>query len=200
MIGAMANLQQVGRPRDTTIDTKALAAARALLVERGFDATTLQAIAERAGVHASALYRRWPSRIQLIEDAAFPTARPVDVTPTGDLRLDLRRFVRAYIAAFGEPAARVAAAGLLAHHRTSDNPGAPSVYLRVSARPQFRAILAAAPPGSVDPTVDPDDVFDMLLGAIWTRVMLFAVTTRHRPIERTVDMVLRMVRPYPSTA
>ncbi|MBH0778443.1 TetR/AcrR family transcriptional regulator [Nocardia bovistercoris] len=190
----MANVQQVGRPRDTTIDEKALAAARALLVERGFDATTVQAIAERAGVHSSALYRRWPSRIELIEDAAFPAARPVDIAPTGDLRRDLRRFVRAYLAAFGEPAARVAAPGLLAHRRSSDKP---EVYLRVSARPQFHAILAAAPPESVDPSVDPDDVFDMLLGAIWTRVVLVAVTTRNRPLERTIDMVLRMVRPYP---
>ncbi|WP_019926131.1 TetR/AcrR family transcriptional regulator [Nocardia sp. BMG111209] len=192
--------QQVGRPRDTSIDDRALAAARVLLVERGFEATTMQAIAERAGVHASALYRRWPSRIELIEDAAFPAAAPVEVAPTGDLRRDLRRFIRAYIAVFGEPAARVAAAGLLAHHRTSDKPGAPSVYLRVSARPQFRAIVSAAPAGGIDPTIDPDDVFDMLLGAIWTRVVLFTVTTRQRPIERTVDMVLRMLRPIPPPA
>lgn len=190
-------MQQVGRPRDSTIDDRALAAARTLLVERGFEATTMAAIAERAGVHASALYRRWPSRIEVIEDAAFPAAAPVELTPTGDLRRDLRRFIRVYIAVFGEPAARVAAAGLLAHHRTSDKPGAPAVYLRVSSRPQFRALIAAAPPGSVDPTVDPDDVFDMLLGAIWTRVVLFTVTTRQRPIERTVDMVLRMLRPVP---
>jgi AcrR family transcriptional regulator len=187
--------QRVGRPRDTSIDERARAATRALLVERGFEATTVQAVAERAGVHASALYRRWTSRIELIEDAAFPAARPVAVTPSGDLRRDLRRFIRAYITAFGEPAARVAAAGLLAHHRTSDNPAVPAVYLRVSARPQFREILRAAPPGAVDPEVDPDDVFDMLLGAIWTRVMLFAITTRRRPIERTVDLVLRLLRP-----
>lgn len=191
----MPYTQNAGRPRDTSIDDRALAAARTLLAERGFEATTMAAIAERAGVHASALYRRWPSRLEVIEQAAFPAAAPVEVAPTGDLRRDLRRFIRVYLAVFGEPAARVAAAGLLAHHRTSDKPGAPAAYLRVSARPQFRAIIAAAPAGSVDPAVDPDDVFDMLLGAIWTRVVLFAVTTRRRPIERTVDMILRMLRP-----
>lgn len=189
--------QRVGRPRDTSIDERALASARVLLVERGFEATTLQAVAEHAGVHASALYRRWTSRIELIEDAAFPAARPVDVTPSGDLRRDLRRFIRGYLAVFGEPAARIAATGLLAHHRTSDNPAAPLEYLRVSARPQFREILRAAPPDTVDPTIDPDDVFDMLLGAIWTRVMLATIITRRRPIERTVDLVLRLLRPCP---
>src|SRR5436309_1989538 len=54
-IGAMAAeppVRRPGRPRDATIDARVLDAARELLVEQGFDATTVQAIAERAGVHA----------------------------------------------------------------------------------------------------------------------------------------------------
>ncbi len=184
-----------GRPVDTSINERALAATRELLVERGFEATTIQAVAERSGVHGSAIYRRWASRIELIEEAAFPRANPVEMQPIGDLSRDLRRFIRAYVAAFSAPAVRAAATGLLAHHQTAGLPGPPEEYLRVSARPQFRDILRAAPPGSVDPAVDPDDVFDMLLGAIWTRIVLFPVTARQRPIERTVEMILRLLRP-----
>ena len=120
---------------------------------------------------------------------------PLAVRPTGDLRRDLRRFIRAYLAAFSAPAARAAAAGLIAHHQSADRPRSPELYLRVSARPQFQDILRAAPPGSIDPAVDPDDVFDMLLGAILTRILLSAVTARHRPIEHTVEMILRLLRP-----
>ena len=184
-----------GRPKDTTIDERALAAARELLVERGFDATSIQAVAEHSGVHASAIYRRWPSRIELIEEAAFPGLSPLSVRPTGDLGRDLRRFIRAYLAAFGAPAARAAAAGLFAHHQTSKRSGPPEIYPSMSARPQFREILRAAPPGSVDPAVDPDDAFDMLLGAVLTRTLLFAVMARRRPVERTVEMITRMLRP-----
>jgi AcrR family transcriptional regulator len=146
-------------------------------------------------VHASAIYRRWPSRIELIEEATFPGLSPLSVRPTGDLRRDLRRFVRAYLAAFGAPAARAAAAGLFAHSQTSSRPRPPEMLLRVSARPQFQDILRAAPTGTVDPAVDPDDVFDMLLGAVLTRTLLSTVTARNRPVERTVDMILRMLRP-----
>ncbi len=184
-----------GRPVDISINERALAATRELLVERGFEATTIQAVAERSGVHGSAIYRRWASRIELIEEAAFPRANPVEMQPIGDLSRDLRRFIRAYVAAFSAPAARAAATGLLAHHQIAGLPGPPEEYLRVSARPQFRDILHAAPPGSVDPAVDPDDVFDMLLGAIWTRIVLLPVTARQRPIERTVEMILRLLRP-----
>lgn len=184
-----------GRPRDTSISERALAATRELLVERGFEATTIQAVAERSGVHASAIYRRWPSRIELIEEATFPGLSAPSVEPTGDLRRDLRRFIRAYLAAFDTPASRAASAGLLAHHRTSGRPRPPELYMRVSARPRFQDILRAAPPGTVDPAVDPDDVFDMLLGAVLTRTLLPDTPARRRPVERTVDMILRLLRP-----
>lgn len=184
-----------GRPRDTSISERALEATRELLVQRGFDATTIQAVAEHSGVHASAIYRRWPSRIELIQEATFPGLSPLSVQPTGDLRDDLQRFIRAYLAAFSAPASRAAAAGLLAHYQTASRPGPPEMYLRMSARPQFQDILRAAPPGSIDPAVDPDDVFDMLLGAVLTRILLAAVTERQRPVERTVEMILRLLRP-----
>ena len=171
-------------------------------MERGFEATTIQSVAAHAGVHASALYRRWPSRIELIEEAAFPGFSPLAVRPTGDLRRDLRRFIRAYVAWFSAPAARAAAAGLLAYHQASDplRPPRPTeLHLRVSARPQFEEILRAAPPACVDPAVDPGDVFDMILGAVLTRTVVYPVTARHRPIERTVDMILRLLRPPAAT-
>jgi AcrR family transcriptional regulator len=191
--------RRAGRPRDARIDELALAATRELLVQRGFEATTIQAVAAHAGVHASAIYRRWSSRIELIQEATFPGLSPLSVQPTGDLRRDLRRFIRVYLAAFGEPATRAAAAGLFAHYQTSGRPRPPELLVRVSARPLFQDILRAAAPGSVDPEVDPDDVFDMLLGAVLTRTLLLQAVARSRPVERTVDMILRLLRPVPGS-
>jgi AcrR family transcriptional regulator len=191
----MEEVRRPGRPRDTTISGRALAATRELLVERGFEATTIQAAAERSGVHASALYRRWPSRIEMIEEATFPGLSPLSVQPTGDLGRDLRHFIRAYLSAFNAPASRAAAAGLLSHHQSSSRTRPPDFYQRVSARPQFKKILEAAPPESVDPTIDADDVFDLLLGVILTRSLLGHVIPRHAPVERTVELLIRAVRP-----
>ncbi|MBL7497978.1 TetR/AcrR family transcriptional regulator [Frankia sp. CNm7] len=192
--------RRTGRPRDASIDARALDAARQLLTEDGFAATTIQAVADRAGVHASAIYRRWPSRIELIAEAVFPGPSPLNMRPTGDLRRDLRRFVDAYLEVFTAPAAREAAAGLLAHSQTSTGPRQPELIRRISARPQFADILRAAPPGSIDPAVDPDDAFDMLLGAILTRVLLANTIARHTPVERIVDMTIRMLRPDSTVA
>lgn len=186
-----------GRPRDESMDPRVLEAARELLVERGFEATTVQAIAERSGVHASAIYRRWSSRIDIIEQAIFPGLSAVSVQPTGDLRRDLRRFIRAYLATFGAPAARAAAPGLLASY-VSGGQRAPEAWLAVSARPQFLDILRAAP-DEVDADVDPDDVFDVLLGAILGRTLVPTIAERNRPIERLVELTLRMLAPSAPT-
>jgi len=184
-----------GRPRDSSLDARVIEAAERLLVEEGFEATTIQAIAERSGVHASAIYRRWSSRVDIIEQVVWPGLAPLTVRPTGNLRLDLRRFLRSYQAALGTPIARAAMPGLLASYTSTGRSGAPSTWLGVSARPLFHTIVEAAPQGSVDPDIDPDDVFDVLLGAIVATVLIPTVAARNRPVECLVDAAVRLLSP-----
>lgn len=56
-----------GRPRDPETDAKITRAASELLLLRGFDKTTVDEVAARAGVGKATVYRRWPSK----EDLAF---------------------------------------------------------------------------------------------------------------------------------
>jgi AcrR family transcriptional regulator len=191
---------QLGRPRDQSIDIRVLDATRLLLKDRGFDETTIRAIAETSGVHASAIYRRWRSRTEIIEEAVFPGLSSVIVRPTGDLRRDLRRFIRAQLTAFGAPEAKAAMPGLLASYQSSGRSGAPEDWLAVSARPQFLDILLRAPASSVDPGVDPNDVFDLLLGAMMARVLVPTVAVRNRPVEQLVESVHRLVQRQPDGA
>jgi hypothetical protein len=71
----------------------------------------------------------------------------------------------------------------------------PEEWTRISLRPQFNAILDAAGPEQVDPTVDRDDVFDMLLATVLARTFVPTVAVRRPPIDRTVDLTVRMLRP-----
>src|SRR5450755_3354969 len=58
-----------GRPRDERIGERILTATRQLLVDRGLQAMSLDAVAERAGVSRSTIYRRWASSDELVLDA-----------------------------------------------------------------------------------------------------------------------------------
>ncbi|WP_433066762.1 TetR/AcrR family transcriptional regulator [Dactylosporangium sp. CS-033363] len=68
-----------------------LAAVADLLVESGYDAVTVDAVAERSGVHRATVYRRWADVGGLLADvlaaAATDDWQPPD---TGSLRGDLR--------------------------------------------------------------------------------------------------------------
>jgi len=62
-----------GRPRREGADEEILSIARTLLEEHGYRALTVDAVAERAGVAKTTIYRRWPSKGALIS-ALIPPA------------------------------------------------------------------------------------------------------------------------------
>jgi len=184
-----------GRPRKREIDDRVIKATRELLAEVGFNGTTIQAVSRRAEVRPASIYRRWPSRIEMIEEAIFPGLDHIDLEPSGDLRADLESFVDAYKATFSSPVALAALPALVAEARATS-----AIKERVgrswqSARPQFYAILQEAGAGSVDPTLDPDDVFDLLVGAILYKIQAASLGAPTGGRDATVDLVMRVLRP-----
>jgi AcrR family transcriptional regulator len=73
----------VGRPRDPALDVAIRRAALELLGEGGLEACALDEVARRAGVGKATIYRRWPSKDDLVRDA-FDGTEP-DPLPTDDL-------------------------------------------------------------------------------------------------------------------
>lgn len=59
-----------GRPRSPEADQAIVEAALELIAEEGISALTVEAVADRAGVGKSTIYRRWASKTELV-DAAF---------------------------------------------------------------------------------------------------------------------------------
>lgn len=112
----------VGRPRDPQKDLDVLQATRDLLVEVGFSATTMVAIARRAGVGPPTIYRRWPRREALIEDAVFGELRPAAMPETrDDLRTELHAWTVLFAEQFADPVTRAAIPGLLAAYQHDVN-------------------------------------------------------------------------------
>jgi AcrR family transcriptional regulator len=70
-------------------------AAAALLAERGHEAVTMTDIAERAGMAATSLYRRWgDARALMMEVAVDKLMRERPLPDTGSLRGDLLAWAR----------------------------------------------------------------------------------------------------------
>jgi len=184
-----------GRPRDPQMDERIQAATIALLSEKGFAETTIVAVARRAGVGAPAIYRRWPSRIAMIENAVFPGFDQVVVQATGDLEADLERYVDAFLEAFDQPAARTALPALLSVYQSDpDNNEFAAHRVGGSVREPFRDMLHAAAPESIAAGVKADDVLDVLVGAVLFHTFIRPFSGRDMDSAYIVDLLLRAVR------
>ncbi|BBX21823.1 TetR family transcriptional regulator [Mycolicibacter terrae] len=89
-------------------------AAAELVVEVGYSNLSLAAVAERAGTTKTALYRRWPSKAELVHEAAFAVPPSAVTAPPGDVAGDLRAMVAGARDAFTSPVVRAALPGLIA--------------------------------------------------------------------------------------
>ncbi|USX26219.1 TetR/AcrR family transcriptional regulator [Oxalobacteraceae bacterium OTU3CINTB1] len=82
-----------GRPRDNTRDEAILEAAIAILAEAGYERMTMDMVAVRAKAGKATVYRRWPSKAEMVLEAVARMKRgAVDIEnlpDTGSLRGDL---------------------------------------------------------------------------------------------------------------
>ncbi|GHH71923.1 TetR/AcrR family transcriptional regulator [Promicromonospora soli] len=89
---------RLGRKRDHTRDPEILDAALDVLSETGYDGMTIDMVAARAKAGKATLYRRWPSKAELVLDAVVcMKSRDIDLAAlpdTGTLRGDLVAMIR----------------------------------------------------------------------------------------------------------
>jgi AcrR family transcriptional regulator len=82
-------LRRVGRPRSVQSHQAILEAALALFAEVGLQGLSIEAIAERAGVGKTTIYRRWPSKEDVLKDALDLLRDSNPLPDTGNIRDDL---------------------------------------------------------------------------------------------------------------
>ena len=87
-----------GRPRDASRDEAILDAAIAILGETGYDRMTMDMVAVRAKAGKATVYRRWPSKAEMVIEAVTRMKRSLvdndNLADTGTLRGDLLALFR----------------------------------------------------------------------------------------------------------
>jgi AcrR family transcriptional regulator len=184
-----------GRPRSPATDQAILDAAVDLLTEQGFLALTVEAVAARAGVAKTTVYRRWPSKNELVMDAVGcikgPQAEPPGESVRDDLLFMLIRMRDAWFKGrLGRLMGRLAADGI----------ERPDLYREGRARfvaPRHavmrRIIKRGIAEGSIRDDADPEWVIAMLVAPIISATLTHQETLPRRQVEFIVDTVLRGV-------
>jgi AcrR family transcriptional regulator len=186
----------MGRPRDERIDTEVVSAVLDALKEGGYGAVTIEGIARRVGRARTSLYRRWPSKCNLVAYAVVSEMGDKPAANTGAVRGDLEAAVGTLLNAFAGPLGR-ALAGLVAD-MAQDPVLAETIRqeVLVARRNSMREALERAKKrGEVRSGLDVELVLDMLTGPFYFRTLF-----GHAPITRdmtrqVVEYILRIVDP-----
>jgi AcrR family transcriptional regulator len=181
-----------GRPRDPQRRQAILEAALGLIAEVGYDRTTIDAIAHRAGASKPTLYRRWPhGKKELVADAIRERHAEFGPAPdTGSLRGDLLALVAIQTGQLLEDVHL--ACGLLTQLRASEELAAVMQdHVIAEERARFGAILErAAARGELERRSVSPLFADVAGSIVFTRVTITGEPVDHAFVEELVDHVL----------
>ncbi len=175
------------RPGGRTERTRAAAlqATLDLLAEHGYADLTVEAVAERSGVHKTTLYRRWESAEGLVA-AALQLAGEMEwaAPDTGSLRGDLREVVGELVHYFTEPGLReLPTASILAAFLSPRAAEALRTFY-VTRHAQSAVVTERAiARGDVPAGTDPDEVIRFACAPVFYRLFIARETLSRRDAE-----------------
>jgi AcrR family transcriptional regulator len=182
-----------GRPRSAESTEAILDTAAELLDEIGYEALTMQIVAERAGVSMATIYRRWSTKSALFADAIRRLDPLADLPDTGNPHDDLRAAMRFYARTLVEQAPDRRCQNYLAVVRSDPTVAAAySEHVFNVMRCRLRQIVARAV-GDDDPDIE-------ARADLGPALLLYRAQVLHQPIdpEAAGDEVAElMLRPIP---
>jgi AcrR family transcriptional regulator len=181
-----------GRPRREGTDQEILTIALAMLREKGYRELTVDAIAERAGVAKTTVYRRWPSKGALVAFAVAPLAAAATAPPdSGSLEADLTTLLTSTRDLLAGELGPIAAE-LIAE--SQHDPELIEIVRAVIAprRQLFRSVLERGiTRGELAGELDPELVTDLLVAPLWARLLVSHTSTSGDLPALIVRSVLR---------
>jgi TetR/AcrR family transcriptional regulator, regulator of autoinduction and epiphytic fitness len=161
------------------------------LGEVGYGTLTIEGVATRARVGKSTIYRHWPSKLELVEDAFRTLKAPVTVPSEGTLRSRLIAVIE-QVARVVEQSTYSACMPALIDAAERD-PNVRAFHNRFSA--ERRAGLVgllrdATASGELPATTDPEILADALVGPILLRRLMLGQTVGTEIATQIVDQLL----------
>ncbi len=186
-----------GRPRSAEAHAAILDATIALVREVGYDAVAMEAIAARAGVGKTTVYRRWASKELIVAEAVGRFVRNIPVPDTGHVSRDLIALLRTRAAMYRDPATGPLLSGLVAAMARSEHV---ATAIREGFVAQWRSVVRevlrrAVKRGELRTGLDADVVIDMLSGPSFYRYLMLGEAVDERYVRAVVNTLLRGLSP-----
>ncbi|HTK06210.1 MAG TPA: TetR/AcrR family transcriptional regulator [Ktedonobacteraceae bacterium] len=183
-----------GRPRSQQAHQAIIQAALEILAEVGFESMSMEEVAAWAGVGKATIYRRWPSKVELVIDALQHFQEEIPIIDTGHLRDDLIAMIHHFTpehASLMENIQRRALSEMKNHPEIHAAMHACLVEPRLEAVHQF--ILRAQARGEIRTDISDRLIVSMVMGPLFYQTYLLKKVSHSTPFqaEEVVDAVLR---------
>lgn len=182
-----------GRPRDAGRDRAILDSTLKILQAQGYAGLTIEGVAADAKVGRPTIYRRWPSKPALAVAALVTSNRLALPAPdTGSLRGDLVAVQLRQVELISSPQGRRVTAGLVAELVT--DPELADTYVNQYLVPRratvWQVLQRGVDRGELVADTDFAFVYDLLMGPLFMRAVVWGQPLEDDAAERTVDVVL----------
>lgn len=188
------NNKTPGRPRSSKSHQAILKATLELLGEVGFAYMSIEAIATRAGVGKTTIYRRYNSKEELVADAIESIRQEVIIPDTGNLENDLNELIENAAQITLTPLGRQTVATIISS--TASNARFAQIYWTkylLPRREAFAAVIERAKiRKEIRTDVDSDLVFDSMSG-IMLYTLIFPPKTESWAdrVQRALHLLLK---------
>lgn len=164
------------------------------LSEQGYARLSMEAVAKRAGVGKSALYRRWTSKQEMaIAVIAEFSGEQVRVPDTGSLRGDLRASLDTVTEWLTHPRFSRIMPDLVAEMARNPELGK-VVEVMAGAPKRERTVVMlrrAIERGELPPDLDVEIALDLIAAPVYWRVIVRAVEAEPGYLDKLTDLLLR---------
>ncbi len=160
----------------------------------GYAALRVDDVAERAGVNKTTIYRRWPTKDDLVIDALRYSYEEQHFVPdSGNLREDMLQYIRHLIKRVKNPIPRGAMVTL---HNVSDPAIMPIARELLGRAREVRVqiVKRGIERGELPNSVDAEIISDLFSAPILRRLLTFGEHVKPRYVEYVIDTVIAGAR------
>src|SRR5919202_1057996 len=180
-----------GRPRDPALDDRILEQALVLLGSHGYAGLTLDELAARSGVAKTTVLRRWPSKAAVAAAGVERLAlQSVAVPDSGTLHGDLHALLHGAVDTFARGRGQFVPRLLREAGHHPEITDLLDAVLHTRRQAYQRVLARAVARGELDPSADQELLIDMLIGPLWTRLLITRDPITREYVDANVQAVL----------
>lgn len=180
-----------GAPLWSPRETEFLAVTLRLLQEHGYEGLTVDAVAATARASKATVYRRWPSKAELVLAAFIEGVRQVAVAPdTGTLRGDLLRLGQVVREQSRAHASTIRAVLVEVSHNPALNDAMQHQFLDQRKALIQHVLRQSVERGEIDESAVSDELWDVLPGYLIFRSIIAGRPPTETTVQALVDDVL----------